>query len=187
MKKLASGLLLLTLLISQFQVFSVFAENETMLDTQIQTSTLALEKLETVADITLEKIEQKTKNPEIQKQIQEKQAEIEAYLETVQEQLQDADSSQELKETLKEAKKVVVLKVVSGSTEYENTKENISSDVASTPEKQEQAFTAIQDSLETKAGVYSIIIKTQYDSKKLSEVFSAFDTSTKLEFLYELL
>jgi hypothetical protein len=69
-------------------------------------------------------------------------------------------------------------------TQYENIEENIPEEVASTKQEKKEATQTIQDSLETKDGNYSIIIKTKFNQTQALQLFRKFDTNTKLEFLY---
>jgi len=71
-------------------------------------------------------------------------------------------------------------------TQYEDVEENISSDVADTPQEIEEAKEAIQDSLETRSGDYSLIVKTKYSAEKTQKLFRTFDASATLEPLYEI-
>lgn len=118
--------------------------------------------------------------------IQEKQEEIEQYLEEAKQKISQENSSGDIKAISQETKKVVILKVVSAVTHYEDLEDNISHDVADTPQEIEQALDTIQDSLQTSSGDYSIIVKTQYNISKLQSLFAKFDDSTQVEHMYLL-
>lgn len=141
--------------------------------------------METSIESTIEKLETKIDDEVTLEKIQEKQEEITEYLSQVQEKIEGEDSRSEVKALVQEAKKVVVLKVVSGVTEYEDITQNISKDIASTPLQQEQAQEALQDTLETKNNDTRIIVRSTYTAQKVQDTFRSFDSEIGINFLYE--
>lgn len=145
-----------------------------------------LDAIEQVVDGAVGKMEKKIRNKNTKKQLQEKNEEIKEYLDDVAKDIKKENSSEDIKEKVEEAKKVVVLKVVSGTTQYEDVEKNISSDVAKTTKEKKEAAKTIQDSLKSKNGDYSIIIRTKYSKSKVRKLFETFDPTIKLEKMYEL-
>ena len=176
MKRLFSLLLLSVLLFSQFQIGTLYANGVGELQETKEENIEKLDILEEAIDQTIEKIDQKIDNTEIEDRLEEKQAEVEAYLDEVKEEISEENSTTDIKQKVKEAQKVVVLKVVSGVTEYEDATENISQEVASTPQEKKEAAETLQDSLETRSGDYSIIVKTKHSPEKTRKLFHTFDT-----------
>lgn len=131
-------------------------------------------------------MEKKIKNKTTKKQLQDKNEEIKEYLDEVAKDIKKENSSEDIKEKVEEAKKVVVLKVVSGTTQYEDVEKNISSDVAKTSTDKKEAVKTIQNSLKNRNGDYSIIIRTKYSKSKVKKLFEAFDSTIKLEKMYEI-
>ena len=76
MKRWACMFLLVTLLISQFQVWVLYADSVASLGEAKQEN---IEKLE-VIDTTIEKIDKKINNTEIEARLEQKEAEVEEYL-----------------------------------------------------------------------------------------------------------
>lgn len=186
MKRIFSTLLLFLLICSQFQVLPIYAEWQAQLEWEKQKSVATLDAIEQVVDGAVGKIEKKIRNKNTKKQLQEKNEEIKEYLDDVVKDIKKESSSEDIKEKVEEAKKVVVLKVVSGTTQYENVEKNISSDVAKTSKDKKEAAKTIQDSLKSKNGDYSIIIRTKYSKSKVKKLFETFDPTIKLEKMYDL-
>ena len=178
--------LLISLLVSQFQIGVLYADSVVSLSETKQENIEKLEVIEEVIDTTIEKIDKKINNTEIEARLEEKEAEVEEYLQEVKQEISSENSERDIKKKVKEAQKVVVLKVVSGVTQYEDVVDNISTDVADTPDEIEQATETLQDSLETKSWDYSIIIKTKHDFQKTLKLFHTFDTGIVLETLYDI-
>jgi hypothetical protein len=178
--------MVLCLIISQFQIGTLYANSITQLEETKQENIEKLDILEQVIDTTIEKIDQKINNTEIEERLAEKEQEVEVYLQEVKEEIEEESSTSDIKEKVQEAKKVVVLKVVSGVTEYEDTTENISEEVADTPIEIQEAKETIQESLETQSGDYSIIVKTKHSEAKTKKLFHTFDKSIVLASLYSI-
>jgi len=174
---------LIFLLISQTNIWVVYAQSVAELESQKDASIEVLDKTEIVVDKVIDKLDEKI-NDEREERLREKEEEIGDYIEEVQEKIQKENSSSDVKALVKEAKKVVVLKVVSWATEYEDVTDNISSEVANTPSEKADAVETIQESLETKSGDYSILIKTKYAKSQLKKLFDKFDTKIKLDLMY---
>ena len=104
----------------------------------------------------------------------------------MQKDIKKESSSEDIQAAVKEAKKVVVLKVVSGVTEYEDASENISEDVASNWIEKWQAKSALRDSLQTADGDYSIIVRSAKSLPSVLRLFHKFDTSVEVSQLYSL-
>lgn len=149
MKKIFSLLLVSLLIVSQSQIGIIYAENQAILESEKQKGIQTLDVVEQIIDTTVNKLDNKIRNEEKKDQLQEKNEEIKEYLEEVTQDIKKENSSQDIQEMVEEAKKVVVLKVVSGTTEYEDVEKNIPRDIANTPQKKKDALEAIQDSLET--------------------------------------
>ena len=184
MKKIFSSLVLIFILISQMQMLQVYAQDVAELESQKNEGKQQLETVERIIDSTVEKLDEKIKDTQQSEQLEEKHEEIEEYIEQVQEEIQDESSTKDIQEIVEEAKKIVVLKVVSWVTEYEDIKENISTDIADTPEEIKDASEAIQDSLIWEDNDYSLIIKTQYSVKEVDKILLGFDKSTSIDLLY---
>lgn len=135
---------------------------------------------------TIEKLETKIDDAATLEKIQEKQEEITEYLSQVQEKIEGEDSRSEVKALVQEAKKVVVLKVVSGVTEYEDVTQNISKDIASTPLQQEQAQEVLQNTLETRSGDIRLMLRTKDSQEKLKSLLITFDPDIQVDFLYQM-
>jgi len=185
MKKILSSLLLIVLFLSQLQVWALYASEVEKLETQKDVSSQQLEAVSVVIDSAVEKLDTRMRDAEKSEQLEEKHEEINEYLEQVQQEIQNESSGEDIQELVEEAKKVVVLKVVSWVTSYEDVEDTISADVADTPDKRQAAMETIQDSLETESGEYSIIVKTSYSKKKTQSLFAKFDDDTKVVFMYE--
>ena len=186
MKRLFASLTLLFILTSQFQVFQVYAQSEAELNAEKQKGTQVLGAVEQIVGTTVEKIDDKLWNNTKKKdQLEEKHEEIQEYLEEVEEEIQEENNSEDIKEKVETAKKVVVLKVVSWITEYEDVEDNINSEVADTPAEVEEALETIQDSMETESGDYSIIVRSTKTQTEVQSLFATFDTHTKIEEMYE--
>lgn len=186
MRKIFSLLLLLALWVSQFSIPQLYAESQSRLNSEKEKSALILDTVENIIDSWVEKIEKKIKKSEQKERLEEKHEEIKEYLEEVKEEIKDENSTKDIQEKVEEAKKVVVLKVVSWSTEYEDIEKNISSDVAASQKEKKQALEVIQDSLEDNNGDYSIIVKTKYSHQKAKKLFATFDEAIKMEEMYEV-
>ncbi|NDK08446.1 S8 family serine peptidase [Candidatus Gracilibacteria bacterium] len=185
MKKLLSLLLLVFFLVSSLNCGTIYAYEVSALESTKDKSIEILENVEKVVDKTIEKIDNKTNDAEIEARLEQKQEEIKEYLEEAKEKIEGENSKGDIKEILEETKKVVVLKVVSGVTEYENIDESIPKELAKTEESKEHAIDVIQNSLETKSGDYSLIIKTKFDKEKVIKTLSLFDEKLKVDFMYE--
>lgn len=106
-------MLLTFLIIGQTQIATLFAQSASEV-TQVQdASTQILDTLDTIAQTTLEKIEDKTRNQELKEKIDVKKEEISEFLVETSQSISESRSTQEIQEELAEARKTVVLKVVS--------------------------------------------------------------------------
>ena len=104
-------------------VRSVYALSQ--LERTQQQSIEKLDRVETLVQAGIEKIDTKLTDTEQKARLEQKQAEISAYIAKTQTELEDTRSTSEIRETLQETGKVVALKVVSGVTPYEDTSDNI--------------------------------------------------------------
>lgn len=185
MRRFFSLFLLVFLILSQFQIGQIYANSLAELESEKQKSIQVLDTVEKVIDDTIDKIDAKTNNKEIETRLKQKEQEVEEYLNEVQQEISQEKSSKDIQEKVKEAKKVVVLKVVSGATQYEDVQDNIPEEISDTPKKKKDAEKVIQDSLQTSKGDYSIIVKTKYSLKKVKDIFSKFDGDTVIDLMYE--
>jgi hypothetical protein len=187
MKKSISSFVLFIFILGIFSpTIEIYAAEKNSLDTAIDNGINLVEKLWDIADTKLEAAEKKEKDSEQKERIVEKQQEIEAYIEQVQETLEDDVGSQkELKEVLEEAKKVIVLKVVSGVTEYENIEDMLPKEVAQSKASRESATEVLQDSF-TNGERISLIVSSSFSLEKMLGLFRPFDESIKAEFLYQI-
>ncbi len=167
------------------QWLQVYAAQQSELKNSKQQSTQTLEVLDTAIDQAVEKLQKNLTNDQQTERLEEKHEEVSEYLEEVEQEIQDATNTQAIKEKVQEAKKVVLLKVVSGVTQYEDIEETIPQEVASSQEQIEEAMETIQDSLETSSWDYSIIVQTELPVSKVKKRFHSFDTSTRVSFMYE--
>lgn len=185
MKRIFSLLLLSLLIISQFQIGTVYAQAETQLEQTRESSLQTLESLDTLVNATLEKIEGKTQSVELQEQIQEKQEEIQAYIEEVEKSLQEGESTKDIKTELADARKTLMLKVVSGVTPREDIFENIPEEVQNNRKKSQEAETLLQESLTGEPDIYTVMIRSKLSQTETQELFTTFDQEIKLQFLYK--
>ncbi len=185
MKKIFSLLLLSFLLVSQFQIGTLYAQAETQLEETRESSLQTLESLDILVTSTLEKIEGKTQSVELQEQIQEKQEEIQAYIEEVEKSLQEGESTKDIKTELADARKTLMLKVVSGVTPREDISENIPEEVQNNREKSQEAETLLQESLTGEPDIYTVMIRSKLSQTETQELFVTFDQEIQLQFLYE--
>ena len=132
LKKFFASLCLVFLFSSQFQVFELYAQWEAELASEKQAWERTLQAVDTVIEKAVIKIDKKLNNTAKEEKLEKKQVEIKEYLQEVQEDIQQENNSEDIKEKVETAKKVVVLKVVSGVTEYEDVEDNIDSEVANT-------------------------------------------------------
>jgi len=183
MKKLLTLFTLLFVLLSNFQIGVLHAQNSSQLEIEKNKWVAVLQKVEKVIDITVDKIEKKVKNKEVKERLEEKNEEVKEYLEKVEEEIKSENSKTDIKEKIQEAKKVVVLKVVSWMTKQVDIEDSIDSSVAKTKTEKKEALETIQESLEEWVN-YSLIIKTKYSQKKVLWLFKTFDKKVKLDFLY---
>ncbi|MDA9129244.1 S8 family serine peptidase [Candidatus Gracilibacteria bacterium] len=164
----------------------VYAQGEAELASEKQKGEQTLDAVEQVIDVAVDKIDIKLgNNTQKKQQLEDKQNEIHKYLEEVSQEIGQENNSEDIKEKVETAKKVVVLKVVSGVTEYEDVEESIDSEVADTPAKLEDAMESIQDSMETESGDYSIIVRSTKTQSEVQKLFATFDTETRIEEMYE--
>lgn len=106
-------MLLTFLIIGQTQIATLFAQSALEV-TQVQDASIQiLDTLDTIAQTTLEKIEDTTRNQEIKEKIDVKKEEISEFLAETSQSISESRSTQEIQEELAEARKTVVLKVVS--------------------------------------------------------------------------
>lgn len=185
MKKLLSLWILVFFLVSSLNCWTIYAYEVSALESTKDKSIEALVNVEKVVDTTVEKIDAKTSDAEIEARLEQKQEEIKEYLEEAKEQIQAETSKWDIKEILEETKKVVVLKVVSWVTEYENIDEFIPKELTKNESSKEHAIDVIQNSLETKSWDYSLIIKSKFLKEKVEKTISMFDEKLKVNFLYE--
>gem|GEM_PF-1841282 len=113
LRKIFSLFILLFMLISNFQIGTIYALEKEKVEREQEKNVLILDKVENIVENTIEKIDSKTRNKDIKNRLEEKQKEVKEYLEKVKEEIKDESSSFEMKEKSKEAIKVVVLKVIS--------------------------------------------------------------------------
>ncbi len=175
---------LIFLLISQTNIWVLYAQGVNQLEATKDASIEVLDKTEAVVDVVIEKLDEQIHDEREQK-LEKKAEEIEEYIEEIQEQIENENSISDMKEIVAEAKKVVVLKVVAGATKTEDIEESISSEVADTAWEKAEAVETMQESLETNSGDYSIIMKTSYDRSTLKELFDKFDSDIQIDFLYD--
>jgi len=185
MKKLFSWCILLSLVLSQFQIWWVYANEVQNLKNEKESSITTLSAIDGIIEKWIEKIDKKIKDPEKSQRLQEKQEEIKQYLEDTVEDIERENSSKDIQEKVEEARKVVVLKVVAWVTDFEDTTDSIPRDVANTKKEKIEAADAITDSLETASWDYSIIVKTRYSKSKLRKTFDLFDTEIQIDRLYD--
>lgn len=183
MRRFSSFIFMITLLFSQFQIGTLYANNVQEISAEQQKHIASLDTVEQVIDTTISKISAKTKDKEIQERLQEKKQEVESYIDTVQQDIQEEKNTKEIQQKVQEAKKVVVLKVISGATQYENIEENISSEIAPTQEQKLQAKETLQKSLKVEED-YSLIVKSTLSLKDIQKLFHTFDTNISLLDLY---
>jgi hypothetical protein len=167
------------------QVLQVYAQDIAELESEKNTWIQTLSAVEQAIDSAVEKLDDKIVDKDQSDQLQEKHEEVEEYLEKVEEKIQNENSWEDIRGLVEEAKKVVVLKVVSWVTEYEDVEENIPSDVANTSAEIEDAMESIQDSMLGENDDYSLIITTQSSKKKVEEIFHKFDENTSVELMYK--
>jgi len=177
-------LLIFLLFISQSQFWVIYASEIQKLDTQKDVSTQQLELVWDVIETAVWKLDTKIRDEDKSQKLQEKWQEIEQYIQDAQQQIQQEISTKDIQEKVEEVKKVVVLKVVSGVTEYESVEKNISQEVASTQKQKQDALETIQDSLQDENGDYSLIVKTKYKWVKLTSILRRFDENIKIDFMY---
>ena len=175
---------MIILLFTQLQIWQVYADYKNKLETHKEKSIEALDKVEVVIDNVVEKLDKKINNEQKEERLKQKQEEIKQYLEETKEEIEEENSTSDIKEKLIETKKVVVLKVVSWVTKYENIEDNIPEEVAETKEEKKQALETIQNSLEEKNWNYTLIIKTKYDRIKVQTLLYKFDPKAKVNFMY---
>ena len=185
MRKVLSSFLLSMILLSQFQVLSVYAQEQAELQSERQEAITTLDAVDTLIDSTVDSLDAKIKHTSTKQKLQKKHKEIEAYIEETQEAIQTESSSEEIVQAVEKVKKVAVLKVVAGVTPTENLEDTIDAAIAQTQSEKKEALETIQESLETPSGDYSIIVKTEYSLTKTQELFAKFDDTTTISFLYE--
>jgi len=176
--------LLVLFLVSQFQIGTIYADTQAKLETSKAQTIQVLDQVGKVVDASIDKIDNKIADEEQSERLREKEQEIKQYIEETQEAIWDAHTSSAVSKKVKEAEKVIVLKIVSWVTKYENVEDNIPEAIANTPEEKEQAIETIQDSLETKSGDYTIMIKTKYNAVQTLKLLKKFDPKIRLNFLY---
>ncbi|MDC0506134.1 S8 family serine peptidase [Candidatus Gracilibacteria bacterium] len=184
MKRFLSAGLLSAMLFSQLQLG--FIVNTYASDLQINKDQTieALEKVETAVDKTIDKLDKKVSGKKKQR-LNKKSAEIENYLKEVKQEISEEKSSTDIKALASDAQKVVLMKVVSGVTEYSDVTDAISTEVAENRQEISQASNAITGSLETESGDYSIFVKTKLSITKLDKLFKKLDTTITIDFLYK--
>lgn len=173
------------ILLSQFQVLSVYAQEQAELQSERQEAITTLDAVDTLIDSTVDSLDAKIKHTGIKQKLQKKHKEIETYIEETQEAIQTESSPEEIVQAVEKVKKIAVLKVVAGVTPTENLEDTIDATVAQTQSEKKEALETIQESLETPSGDYSIIVKTEHSLTKTQELFTKFDDTTTISFLYE--
>lgn len=187
MPKVLASFLLVFLFLWQFQwVVSLYASEQSVLNSQKDSSVATLDAIEDIIDNSVEKLDDKIKSKKISDQLQNKHDEIWEYLDQITEEIKQENSAEDIKEIVEEAKKVVVLKVVSGVTSSEDTLDNIPNDVASTQAEKKEAGKVLKDSFETESWDYTILIRTKYDEEKVRKTFGIFDENIEISFMYEV-
>lgn len=185
--------LLCLFLQSQLQLGVVYANMETPLEKQKQSSEMLLEKVESLVETTVEKLEA-TLPEEKHDELQEKQEEIFSYLQESKEDIATTGNTQELQELLQEVKIVVTLKIVAGTSDYENALENIDDTLVQTQKEKLQAETTLQESLESKNGDIFLLIQSSKQKTDIQKIFDRFQSLGELKelsfhegiFTYEL-
>jgi len=186
MKKIFTFTTLLFLLLSNLQVGVLYAENLDQLEAHKDKSVEALQKVEQVIDTAVHKIENSKKNSEIVERLSEKNEEIKEYIDIVENKIENENSTSDVKEIVAEAKKVIVLKVVSWVTEYENVEEWLPDNIANNSEKKEEALETIQESMEWEDWEdYLLIIKTKHSQWEVEKLFWKFDWDIWINLMYE--
>jgi len=185
MKKFLASAVLVFLFLWQFQwVVSLYASEQSELVDTKDKSVATLSALETAVDGTVEKLDAKIESKEASERLEKKHDEIWEYLEQVTQKIQEEGSSSEIEEKVQEAKQVVVLKVVSWVTQYNDSNENISEDIVTSASELREAKEVLQQSLKDENGDYTLIVRTKLNQKKFTNIFSKLDNKTEIEFLY---
>lgn len=186
MRKFLASVLLVFLFFWQFQwVALLYASEQSELKSEKDRSVKTLDAFEDIIDTSVEKLDTTIKDTDVSDKLKEKHKEIWEYLDDVESEIQNQKSGEDIQARVEEAKKVVVLKVVSWVTEYEDIEDNITQEVWNTLWEKEEAREILQDSLEWEDNDYSLIIKTKYSTKKVEKILWGFDESTSIELLYK--
>jgi subtilisin family serine protease len=178
----------LSLLVTACILFSTVSPVVTLADTSdsaleklIDQSEVVLDKMEAVADGAIEKLDARISDPVIEAQLEIKAEEIQEYLAEVSETLQDVESKTELKEVLEEAKKVVTLKVVSGSTDYDNVLSEATASIEWTKAQKADAAEVIMENLvDDTEDTYTLMVKTSYTYDKALSILKPYDDTIAL-------
>jgi len=80
MKKIISSISLLFLCVTQFHIGAVYAENQSVLESEKQKGIQTLDIVEQIVDIAVGKLDTKIRTEEKKDQLQEKNEEIKEYL-----------------------------------------------------------------------------------------------------------
>ncbi len=179
MRKICSAMLLILFMISNFWIWEIYANKQS----EIEKISQVLDSVGGKMEIVVNKLDDKIKDKEISTKLREKEKEIKEYIKEAKQDINVTKSSKELKEIVEETSKVVVLKVVSWVTKYDDIKDNISDEVAKTKVEKKQALDTLQDSLK-KDDFYRLIIKTKENKNDLLKKYRKFDEKLKIDFLY---
>jgi len=186
MKQYFSFVILFFVLLSQFQIGVLYAAEKQDIREEKNNSIAELDTTAWAIESATTKLKASIEDSEITKQLETKEEEIVEYLEEVQEEIQSKSSVKDIEEKVKEAKKVVVLKVVSGITEYKDLEDNISDEIAPTQQEKIEAKEVLRNSLVNGIGNYTLIVRTNNNFKKLKKSLERFDTDIDIEFLYKV-
>lgn len=184
MKKFLAYLLLTFLIIGQTQIATLFAQSALEV-TQVQDASIQiLDTLDTIAQTTLEKIEDTTRNQEIKEKIDVKKVEISEFLAETSQSISESRSTQEIQEELAEARKTVVLKVVSWVTPEGDIESWIPKEILQNTEKKEAAREILQASLSWEGESIRIMMQSKQEQEAVSKLLHTFDETIQILSLY---
>ena len=183
MKKLFSYLIILFLLFSNFQIWSIYADSVSRLETEKEISVEKLEKVEILLEKIVDKVDKNTNDTELKEKLKEKSEEIKITLEKAKKEIEAENSKSDIKKIAEETKKIVVLKVVSGMTKDNSLTESIDSSIATTKKEKVEALETIKESLED-GDNYSLIVKSKLSQKTVLSRFKIFEITAKIDYIY---
>ena len=174
---------LIFLLISQTNIWVVYAQNVAELESQKDASIELLQASEDMVEETIKQLKQKWSSG-LQDRLNQKEKEIKDLLDKTEKSIRKTKSKKDIDWLLSETKKRIELKVKSWNTRYKDIDAWVPENIKAS--KKKKARDTIEKSLKNNKGQYKLILKTSYDKTKVENTFTSFDADIKIKKMYEL-